>query len=204
MKVRRQNLSEEYTTTAGWVRDFSNGLTKNADFLSNLKSIMKKRNDFDTIEEKMADLRSRVGFDLVKSIDGSKDENVKEAGKNCNCDTCSSGGDCGCNCGCGTCGLKSDKKQLAMDAKRIIEYIKDLANDRPDIGYEACIAHCREHPTLGFDRVEKRLNSKFSDAVRSILGNHKKDPEAVEYISGVDVVSTHDDDTADYYSHANG
>lgn len=196
MKVRRQNLSEEYTTTAGWVRDFSSGLTKNADFLSNLKSIMKKRNDFDTIEEKMADLRSRVGFDLVKNIDGSKDETVKEAG--------SSGGDCGCNCGGETCSLKSDKKQLSMDAKRIIGYIKDLAKDRPDIGYDACIAHCREHPTLGFDKVEKRLNSKFSDAVRSILGSHKKDPEAVEYISGVDIVSTHDDDTADYYSHANG
>ena len=86
MKVNRQNLTEEYSTTAGWVRDFSNGLSKNADYLDNLRSIMKKRKDFNTIDEKMADLRSRAGFDLVKNIDTSDKREIKEAG--CGCGTC--------------------------------------------------------------------------------------------------------------------
>ena len=194
MKVSRQNLTEEYSTTAGWVRDFSNGLSKNADYLDNLRSIMKKRKDFNTIDEKMADLKSRSGLDLIKNVDISGKEAVKEAG-----------------CGCGTCkgckansGKTSDKKALSQDLKKVIEYISSFAKDRPDAGYGAVIAHCREHPHLGFDKLERRLNHKFKDAVQSILKKHKKDPEAVEYISGADMTSSYDNDMADYYSHANG
>ena len=71
-------------------------MTKNADYLNNLRSIMKKRNDFDTIEEKMADLKSRVGFDLVKNINTEGEATVKEAG--CGCGTCN------------TCGKKPSKR----------------------------------------------------------------------------------------------
>jgi len=55
MKIRRQNLNEEYNTTVDWLNDFANNLEKNADYLSNLRSIMKRRSDFSTIEEKTAD-----------------------------------------------------------------------------------------------------------------------------------------------------
>tara|TARA_B100001029_G_C14937265_1_gene381147 strand:+ start:71 stop:667 length:597 start_codon:yes stop_codon:yes gene_type:complete len=198
MKVRRQNLTEEYNTTADWVRDFSNGLSKNADYLSNLRSIMKKRKDFDTIEEKMADLKSRVGFDLVKNINAVEPSSIKEAGCGCNsCDTC------GTEVGSSSSG-DSDKKMLAEQVKRTLQYISSFAKDRPEAGYGAVITHCREHPQLGFDKLEQRLNHKFKEAVHSILNKHKKDPEAVEYISGADMASSHDDDVADYYSHANG
>ena len=194
MKVNRQNLTEEYQTTAGWVRDFSKGMTKNADYLNNLRSIMKKRNDFDTIEEKMADLKSRVGFDLVKNINTEEEATVKEAG--CGCGTCN------------TCGKKpskrSDKEGLAKDLSKVLEYIRSFIKDRPEAGYGAVITHCREHPQLGFGRLERRLNHKFEEAVKSILSEHKKDPEAVEYIPGADIISSNDNDTADYYSHANG
>ena len=194
MKVNRQNLTEEYSTTVSWVRDFSSGLSKNADYLSNLRSIMKKRKDFDTIDEKMADLKSRAGFDLLKNIGTTGEEAVKEAG-----------------CGCGTCGgcsvkseQVSDKKDLALKLKKVIEYISSFVKDRPEANYGAVITHCREHPQLGFDKLERRLNHKFKEAVQSILKKHKKDPEAVEYISGADMTSSYDNDIADYYSHANG
>ncbi len=195
MKVNRQNLTEEYSTTAGWVRDFSNGLSKNADYLDNLRSIMKRRNDFGTIDEKMADLKSRAGFNLVKNLDTSEENAVKEAA-------------CGCGGACKGCrsnsGKASDKEALVDDLKKVIEYISSFAKDRPEAGFGAVIAHCREHPHLGFDKLERRLNHKFEDAVHSILNKHKKDPEAVEYIPGADMTSSHDDDLADYYSHANG
>lgn len=194
MKVKRQNLSEEYRTTAGWVRDFSNGLNKNADYLSNLRSIMKKRKDFDTIDEKMADLKSRVGFELIKNVDTTEGASVKEAG--CACDSCDS-------CSIGS-KKSSDKEGLAKDLKKVLDYITSFSKDRPEAGYGAVISHCRDHPQLGFGKIERRLNHKFEDAVRSILGKHKKDPEAVEYISGADMASDRDNDMADYYSHANG
>ena len=194
MKVKRQNLTEEYNTTAGWVRDFSNGLSKNADYLNNLRSIMRKRKDFDTIDEKMADMRARAGFDLIKNVDISDEASVKEAG-------------CGCG-SCGGCSTKhgntSDKKELALRLKEVLKYITSFSKDRPEAGYGAVITHCREHPHLGFDKLERRLKPNFKDAVLSILSRHKKDPEAVEYISGADMTSAHDDDLADYYSHANG
>jgi len=194
MKVNRQELTEEYNTTAGWVRDFSNGLSKNADYLANLRSIMKKRKDFDTIDEKMADMRARAGFDLIKNVDISEEDVAKEAGCSCNtCDKCSN-----------KSGKDADKKDLALKLKEVMRYIGSFIKDRPDASYGAVITHCREHPHLGFDKLERRLNHKFGDAVRSILKKHEKDPEAVEYISGADMTSSHDDDMADYYSHANG
>ena len=194
MKVNRQNLTEEYKTTAGWVRDFSGGLSKQADYLENLKSMMKKRKDFDTIEEKMADLRSRVGFDLVKSIGESDPENVKEAS------------DCGCN-SCDACSIEpelSDKdKEAIKSLKVILKYIADFSKDRPDAGYGAIMNHCREHPGLGLDRLESRLNDSFKKTVQSIISSHKKkDPEAVEYISGENIISSNDDDMAEYYHRA--
>ncbi len=69
MKVTRQNIGEEYNTTVDWINDFARSLDKNADFLSNVKSIMKKRKEnFSTIDEKMADIKDRVGFSLIKDV----------------------------------------------------------------------------------------------------------------------------------------
>lgn len=197
MKVSRQNIREEYSTTVGWVRDFSNGMSKNADYLDNLKSILKKRNDFGTIDEKMADLKSRAGFGLVKNVEKNLEENIKEAGCGCNtCDACSVSGEAPAS--------KGNDDALVDEVLRVFKYIRDLSKDRPEAGYGAIMTHCREHPQLGFDRIERRLNSNFKDAVVDIINKHKKDPEAVEYISGVDMGSSGDDDLADYYSHANG
>ena len=52
MKVSRQNLTESYNTTVDWVNDFSSGLTKESDYLNNLKNILNKRKDFSTDLEK--------------------------------------------------------------------------------------------------------------------------------------------------------
>jgi len=197
MKVNRQNLKEEYSTTVGWVREFSGGLNKNADYLNNLRSILKKRKDFDTIDEKMADMRARAGFDLIKNIGESENASIKEAG--CGCGSCG-----GCSLKSGESGGSSDKKDLAAKLKEVLRYIASFCRDRPDASYGAVMTHCREHPHLGFDKLERRLNHKFRPVVESILKKHKKDPEAVEYISGADMTSSYDNDMADYYSHANG
>jgi len=190
----RQDLSEEYNTTASWINDFANNLAKNADYLSNLRSIMKKRNDFSTIEEKMADLKARSGFDLVKNINTKQEPNIKSAG---------CGG--GCTGGCNTCKAKKNHgDEILNTLNSILRYIEEFAADRPDINYGTVVSHCRDHPKLGFHRVENKIDhSKFRKLVEKILKKHKNDPEEVEYVSEADMSSSHgDDNIADYMSHA--
>jgi len=201
MKVTRQILSEEYNTTVDWINDFANNLEKNADYLSNLRSVMKKRNDFSTIEEKMADLKERAGFDLIKNINTKDNQNIKSAG--CG-DTC-----CDEKAGKGKCGTCESKKEGGGEVlevlRTILEYIQAFASDRADLGYGAVMTHCREHPKLGFDKVESKIDhSKFRKLVEKILKQHKSSPEKVEYMSEADMPSSYDDDIADYMSHASG
>jgi hypothetical protein len=201
MKVTRQILSEEYNTTVDWINDFAKNLEKNADYLSNLRSVMKKRNDFSTIEEKMADLKERAGFDLIKNINTKNNQNIKSAG-------------CGDTCrdekaGKGKCGACESKKnnsgEILEVLRSILEYIQAFVADRTDLCYGAIMTHCREHPKLGFDKVEKKIDhSKFKNLVEKILKQHKSSPEKVEYMSEADMPSSYDDDIADYMSHASG
>jgi len=151
---------------------------------------MKKRQDFPSIEEKMADLKERVGFDLIKAVNNDEN-NVKSAG--CGCGTCSK------------CGAKKNKKILIEDLRNILQYIASFSADRPEAGYGSVITHCREHPKLGFDKIEGKIDhGKFKTMVESILKKHKIDPEAVEYTPEADMPSSYEDDVADYYSHAIG
>ena len=65
MKVRRQNTSESYSTTVDWVKDFERAICKDANFLETLRSRHYNQNVFSSIEDKMNDLKERVGFNLV-------------------------------------------------------------------------------------------------------------------------------------------
>jgi len=199
MKVNRQKINEEYSTTVDWVNDFASSLSKNADYLSNLRSIMKKRKDFSTIEEKMADMKTRAGFDLVKNIDIDKNENMKSAGCGETCCSEEAGGGT-----CGSCGSKENKdKDVIMTIRKILKYIEAFAEDRPDANYGTIVTHCREHPKLGFNRIEKRIDhDKFKTLIQKILKKHKNDPEEVEYVSEADMPSSFSDDIADYMAHA--
>jgi len=76
MKITRHNTNESYNTTVDWLKNFADKLKKDASFIQNFKKI--KVNDFSTIDEKMADIKQRVGFDIIKSTEFSP-ENVKSA-----------------------------------------------------------------------------------------------------------------------------
>lgn len=208
MKIQRQNLSEEYSTTADWLSDFANGMTKSADYLSNLKSIMKKRNDFDTIDEKMADMKHRVGFDLMKTTQSESSENMKSA--SCGAGSCGTGSCGGCSKGEGGSRgseAKAGKGESVKILREILGYIRDYSADRPEVGYGAVLTHCREHPNLGFDRMESKIDStKFRAMVEKMLGsrgsNADKAMNEVKYIPEADVRSSYEDDAADYFQHA--
>jgi len=199
MKVNRQKISEEYNTTVDWVNDFASNLEKNADFLNNLRSIMKKRNDFSTIEEKMADLKARAGFDLIKNVDDNRGQ-TKSA--SC-CEGCAKGtGGCS-SCSCGKAKCSTCNKETHTTLRNILNYIKEFSSDRPEAGYGTIMSHCRNHPKLGFDRVEGKIDhNKFKALIEKILGGRENSPDEVEYIPEAEMSFEENEDIADYMAHA--
>ena len=111
MKITRQNTSESYNTTVDWLKDFAETLNKEANFIDNFKKIKKK--EFGSIEEKMADIRQRVGFDIIKTMQ-DEPQNIKSA--NTKCDHAKDG--------------MSDKECSVCKAKKVLieDVIKILKN----------------------------------------------------------------------------
>lgn len=199
MKVSRQRISEEYNITADWVNDFANNLEKNADYLDNLRSIMKKRNDFSTIEEKMADLKARAGFDLIKSVNNNH-ENKRSA-------SCSEGcgnGACSCStCSCGKAKCATCNEDIFIKLRAILNYIKEFSSDRPEAGYGTIVSHCRDHPSLGFDRVEGKIDhNKFKSLIEKMITGRENNSDEVKYIPEAEMSFDQNDDIADYMAHA--
>ena len=208
MKVKRQGLTESYRTTADWVSEFEKNLEKQGNYLENLKYVLKKRNDFSSIEEKMADIRSRAGFDLIKDV-----EDTSISKKASECQTCSGGCKCGDNCGCGegcdcckcSCGNGKCRKcnaSFVKKVKSIISYMQEFAKDRPDAGLSVIITHCRNHPELNFHEVESKIdNKKFRALLEKLLKKSEDSEKEVKYIpeNGESEVES---DVADYFQHA--
>ena len=213
MKVSRQNLTESYNTTVDWVNDFSSGLTKESDYLNNLKNILNKRKDFSTIEEKMADIRARAGFELVKNLK-SEDSNIKEAG------SCAPHGK-----GCDSCESCTDKDSANNDSKarmirlvtNLLDHLKQrndhLSKNRKDKkGVDSIIFYCRNsNADLGFQEIESAIPiDKLKSIISNYLelsdckGNSQEEfaEKAVPYIPEECDSSESTDDTADYFRHA--
>ena len=183
MKVTRQNINESYNTTVDWLDDFSRKMEKNADFLSNVKNIFRgRKNKFSSIDEKMDDIKSRVGFSFIKNNNDDASERKVVASK--------MGGDCGCtdsNCGqkkdtgssCSSCSRSSDVRSV----KEILSYIGDYIKDKPHASVAIVFSHCREHPSLGFKEMEGKIDhKKLKNFISDQLSIHKIDDNAVEYV----------------------
>lgn len=204
MKIQRQNLSEEYSTTADWLGDFANSMTKSADYLNNLRSIMKKRNDFDTIDEKMADLRDRAGFNMIKKVSPNNSQDEKLAAASC-CNSCDLGEGCG-SCSCGKSKCSSCNAELFSVIRNVIKYIADLAKHRPETGYSTWLSECRKHPNLGFSQNEGRIDPDIlKTLVEKVTGRLKgireNDANDVKYNPESDFTANDQADIADYMQH---
>lgn len=194
MKINRQNLTEEYTSNsaADWIRDFSKSLEKNADYLDNLKSVMDQRRNFSSIDEKMADIKDRAGFNLIKDVNSGNADATKVANE-------TSPEDCSCkknNC-------QKCNPEIFKSLKTIVKYIRDFLKDRPDAGLLGTLTHCRQHPTLGFQLIESQVdNKKLKSLIEKIIGDKTAEEEVrynpEEFSSEEDSVN----DMADYMAHA--
>jgi hypothetical protein len=201
MKVKRQNITEEYSTTVGWLNDFANSIEKNADFLSNLKSVFKHRNEPKTIDEKMADIRSRVGYDLIKGV-GKDLKNLKEAacGPTC-CNKAAGGEDCG---SCGTGAEPSGNEDALRLIDQILVYIRAIAKDRPELSPAAILRNCRLAPGLDWNIVESRIDpDKIIKFIEREVAKHSGAPESVMYTptSGLDLNESPTDTVPEFMDH---
>ena len=187
MKVSRQNINESYSITSGWVRDFAKKIEKSSDFLSNVRTVMDKRSQPSSVEEKISDIKHRVGFDLIKSFRESSDMQVKEAAcgdatdekKPC-CGGCASGA--GCDAGSkGGPGNHSD--DILALVEQLLVYIRNFIKDRDDVSYATVVDHCRSHPNLSWHELSPKIDpEKLSGFIGREINKNKNATEAVEYI----------------------
>lgn len=197
MKITRQDTSESYNTTVDWLKDFANSLRKDANFIDNFKKI--KNKEFGSIEEKMADIRQRVGFDLIKTMN---EEPVQVKSAASKCDHVKDGPE---EDECKVCKAKKvlDEEGLKI-LKNFIEYAIDFGKSRPDASVEAIIHECKRDPKLKFEKIEKNINPKsLRKMLKTKLAKYRKEKEdAVKYVADEISSSSIQNDLADYVLHA--
>ncbi len=210
MKVTRQNINEEYNTTVDWVSDFERDLEKNADFLTNLKSIFKSRSEkFSTIDEKMADIKNRVGFDLIKDVDNNID--IKTSALNKDASSCGAEKDGGNKCGpCSTgksCGsgkshdYEKSRKEKIDSIVELLRYIQDTVKNEPHLDEPVILDRCRKERSYGLENINDM--SKLKHFISNAVETSKPFSIKLEYVPHEPVSSSESmfDDTADYYQH---
>jgi len=172
-----------------WMNDFCSNLEKNADYLDNIRNLVQKRKEFKSIDEKMADIKARAGFGLIKDISDAGSVKIVTA-----IDKSSE------DCSCGRKKCNKCNSDVYQELRSLVKYIKAFAADRKDVGPLGILTHLREHPKIGFQRLEGLIDSgKLKVLIQKIIGD-KATPNEVEYISSRSDSSEESaiDDVAEY------
>lgn len=193
-KIKRTDESEAYSVTADWLQDFLRQRRRETGSpVQNLKPIMQ----FSTIEEKMDDIKRRVGFGLVdrdKSIEITADE-----------EECPCGGPNPDECACDV-KTASDEKFEHDKAKmlNILRYIRDMIAHEPHLGLPVVIARLREEDGLGFEDLSIDMG-KLNEFITSELERHRAEEHSeISYIPAEpEAGDSYSDTEADYYRHGN-
>ena len=207
-KVNRiKSEKESYKTTVNWLNDFS----KSANFQDRIK----ERRDrpavekFSTIEDKMEDMKKRVGFSNLKNISASK--------SSCSHINKYAGG-CGCeapNCSCeevkmsdgSSCKICEKRNMIDSDevlssirnqVESLLIYIENLISDRGYSTTAEVYGHCMSNPSLNFSSLSKKVDPQLMENhMRKLFKKYKKDDSMdIEYIprDSIAAESLHDTD----------
>ena len=201
MKVNRHNTSESYNITVGWIDEFSRDLIKKSDFIDNIKSIRYKRR-FSTTDEKMSDIKARVGFDKInhKKRINTPLESVavcsSEADNGEKCSSCDAGSACGCS------DVSGFSKEDLSRMTKIINFVANMINAEPHINEHQAIAKCRENESLGFDQVPIDM-PVLREYINSLIGDYDGSSDDGGYrLHEPSQSESSEDSEADYYSHS--
>jgi hypothetical protein len=198
MKVTRQGYDEDYSTNVFWLKEFAeimhkrsyeNSVEKQEEVLASISP------RFATIEEKMADIKNRIGFDLIKKVN-SNNEEIKTA--SCGCDSCS-------------CSVKKEakytdqeKQKYINDINNILKYIKDLCKHEYNrLTTPIVIARCKEESDLNFNSIPLNVKKLEEYIDKILMGYKNREQDAVSYIPlDQDRTSLDQNKDAEYWSHA--
>lgn len=148
-KISRVGQTESYKITSDWLSEFATNITKNANIIETLGR--NSREKFATIEDKMEDLKKRVGFDEISNL--KKESSLSQLDS---------------QCGCSECDACGKKKMLRGKLRAIINHAKNLIKERPEIGYMQVIDSCRSLPIYQ-DIVNNLKHKNFSSKIKSML-----------------------------------
>jgi len=183
MKINRTNETESYRTTVGWIGDFARKVAKNNPPPGPNLAIAKTEK-FATIEEKMIDIKNRVGFEnvLVKKEGGDSDSKKVAKENSCKC-------------------TKKCKCDKIPHMERILKYIEQIVKNEEELPSIAVIQKCREDVDLGFDSIDIDVE-KLKKHIDKLSGfNKNNDNKNAVYIKHEVKPSDLEDDMADYYRH---
>lgn len=219
-KITRHDQTETNKTTAFWLYEFAHDLDKKAQDVDYLKQYIQKNyknNKFNTIEEKLADIKKRVGFDLAKKIvnelEKTSSDESKESGCECGkkCEKCKGDCKCGEKSSC-TCSIKTASKKKKKDKKdvaimdNILKYIKAMILDQPHLDPMTVLSRCREEEGLMYNNIHKKIDhEKLMNYINELISSSDhKDHNHVVYYIPYDPNSVADSkvDIAEYYNHA--
>jgi hypothetical protein len=218
MKVKRQDDRETNKITAFWLYEFAHDLDKKATTTDYLKEYLDKnyRNKkFSTIEEKLADIKERVGFNIATKIVDQIEKNSNEhthqtsASKD---STCKCKKDCSCSVK--TASHKQSKSKSKKNSKSkkdikimdgILSYIEDMIKHEPHLDPITVLDRCRSEEGLKYNSIRKKINhdklmSFINDLLSSNVHSHEFTITYVPSDSSIDV--TQSDSVAEYYNHA--
>lgn len=204
MSFKRQKFNEEYNTTADWLVDFAKKLQKKSYNIENLTNI-RQMNDgpkkFATIEEKMADIKARIGFDAINSM--HEEERVKTAShSDCPCGGPSKDA-CACDVEVKTASENKEHKEEDLRAmSNILSYIRDLCeHEHEKLTPVMVISRCREEPGLRFDDLPINIE-ELKGYISEVLDKYSTDEEEVKYIARDDEQTQDQNQEPEYRMHA--
>lgn len=196
MKVNRHDSKEKSKVTAPWLYEFAYDLEKgaynNVDYLKDYFDSRTKKK-FSSIDEKMADIKERVGFDLARKISEeiNKDDkltasqdleasNIKQAEHK---------------------HKHSDRDIKLME--NILKYVKDMIRHEPHLDRAAVVARCKDETDLGLDKLRINFGVFHNWIDKKLEKANDKEPELVSYVPNEPLGEGDADDyRAEYYSHA--
>lgn len=188
-EIKRTNEVEKYNTTVGWLDEFFSKMAKSAPPSPPISTASTEK--FATIEEKMQDIKARVGFSSVSELKKeSSSEKIVESSEKCKC------GKSKKNCSC----KKSVDSGRILGLKNVLNYISKMIESEPHLLEPEIIARCNDDRELNFNSIGIDPN-KLSSFI-----NKKRNPKAdaieVVYLKP-EINNTHNalEDMADYYRH---
>ncbi len=190
--IKRTNESGTYRTTAGWLKNFVEKFAKTAPIAPPFVVVSTEK--FATIEDKMLDIKARVGFGLLSAITKESNEQViVVASEKCKCGKDTK--DCTCK------QKKAPSKERKAALQNILKYITDMIQSEPHLLKSEILSRCTDNSDLVFESARIRISEleKFIDEQKSktpsnIIDVKYSKPGVNQYIGSAE-------DAADYYQH---